>query len=388
MIRLLVRLFIKDSNRTEDPAVRGAFGVLAGGVGIFLNLCLFGAKFAAGMLTASIAIMADAFNNLSDAGSSVVTLVGLKMAGMPADSEHPFGHGRIEYLTGLAISMAILLVGFELLRSSFGKILRPEEVLFRPLSFAILGVSILVKVWMCYFNRTLGNMINSTAMKATSADSLTDAVATAAVALGVLFTRFTGINIDGWTGMLVAAFILYSGFTTARDSLSPLLGQAPDTALVREIEDTVRSHPEVIGVHDLIIHDYGPGRRIVSLHAEVPCNMDILAMHDAIDLIELELRHKFNCDVTIHMDPVATDDKITAVVRGQVEEMVKRIDPALSIHDFRMVQGMTHTNLIFDVSVPHRFHLSDKQVADRVRDGVQLISEKYYAVIRVEQSFV
>lgn len=388
MINFLVRRFVKDYERVDDPVVRGRYGAFSGVVGIFLNLCLFAAKAAAGWLTSSIAIVADAFNNLSDAGSSVVTLVGFKMASAPSDSEHPFGHGRIEYLSGLAVSMAILLVGLELARSSFGKILHPASVTFSAASMIILLCSIAVKLWMCWFNRTLARRLGSTAMKATAMDSLTDAVATSAVVLGIMISYLAKVNIDGWIGMFVALFILYTGWTTARDSLSPLLGQAPDAAFVHQVEDTVLAHDEVSGVHDLIVHDYGPGRRIISLHAEMPCNADILTMHDAVDVIELELRHKFGCDVTIHMDPVAVDDGEIAALRNRVEEMVRGIDPAISIHDFRMVSGITHTNLIFDVSVPHRFRMSDAQVAQRVREGVQAIDPKYFAVIRVEQAFI
>ena len=388
MINFLLRRFVRDSDRVEDPEVRGRYGVFSGVVGIVLNLCLFAAKAAAGWLTSSIAIVADAFNNLSDAGSSVVTLVGFKMACAPSDSEHPFGHGRIEYVSGLAVSMAILLVGVELARGSIAKILRPEAVSCSAGSVVILLLSIAVKLWMCWFNRSLGSRLGSTAMKATAMDSLTDAVATSAVVLGIAVSYFAKLNIDGWIGMLVALFILYTGWTTARDSLSPLLGQAPDAAFVRQIEETVLAHDEVSGVHDLIVHDYGPGRRIISLHAEMPCNADILTMHDAVDVIELELRHKFGCDVTIHMDPVAVDHGEIGALRERVEEMVRGIDPSISIHDFRMVNGVTHTNLIFDVTVPHRFRLSDAQVAQRVREGVQAIDSKYFAVIRVEQAFI
>lgn len=388
MVGLLVKLFVKDSSQVHDIQVRGRYGILAGSVGIFLNLCLFAAKFFAGILTSSIAVTADAFNNLSDAGSSVVTLLGFKMAGRPADREHPFGHGRIEYLSGLLVSMAIMLVGIELIKSSFEKILHPQSVTFQILPFSILLLSIVIKLWMSYFNRTLGRRIDSTAMKATAMDSLTDAVATTAVAAGILIAHFFNIQVDGWIGMLVALFILYSGFTTARDSLSPLLGEVPDTEFVKQIEETVLKHDEVVGLHDLIIHDYGPGRCMISLHAEVPSSMDVLIMHDAIDLIELELHRKFNCDATIHMDPIETDDKATNEMKEKVLQLAQKIDPAISIHDFRMVQGKTHTNLIFDVTVPYKFWLSDEQVEDSIRNQIQAIDQKYFAVIRVEKAFI
>lgn len=387
MIDFLVRTFVRDSERTNDPAVRGRYGVLAGGMGIFLNLCLFAAKFLAGVLTASIAVTADAFNNLSDAGSSVVTLVGFKMAEMPADKEHPFGHGRLEYLSGLAISVAILVVGLELGRNSVVKILHPAMVQFGLLPVAILLVSVLVKLWMAYFNRKLGRRIGSAAMMATSADSLTDAVATTAVLIGMVIGHLFGLQIDGYIGVLVALFILYSGFTTARDSLSPLLGQAPDKEFVHSIGETVLAHREVVGIHDLIVHDYGPGRCIISLHAEVPSNRDILEMHDLIDRIEMELREKFQCDVTIHMDPIVMDDDEIRILRGRVVELVKDIDPALTIHDFRMVVGPTHTNLIFDILTPYRFRLTDAELAEAVREGVKKLDERYFAVIQVDKAY-
>lgn len=387
MIDFLVRTFVRDSERTNDPAVRGRYGVLAGGMGIFLNLCLFAAKFLAGVLTASIAVTADAFNNLSDAGSSVVTLVGFKMAEMPADKEHPFGHGRLEYLSGLAISVAILVVGLELGRNSVVKILHPAMVQFGLLPMAILLVSVLVKLWMAYFNRKLGRRIGSAAMMATSADSLTDAVATTAVLIGMVIGHLFGLQIDGYIGVLVALFILYSGFTTARDSLSPLLGQAPDKEFVHSIGETVLAHREVVGIHDLIVHDYGPGRCIISLHAEVPSNRDILEMHDLIDRIEMELREKFQCDVTIHMDPIVMDDDEIRILRGRVVELVKDIDPALTIHDFRMVVGPTHTNLIFDILTPYRFRLTDAELAEAVREGVKKLDERYFAVIQVDKAY-
>jgi len=388
MAQWLLRLFVKEYEQVDNPRVRSRYGSLAGIAGIFLNVCLFAAKLAAGILTSSISITADAFNNLSDAGSSTVTLVSFKMAEKPPDKEHPFGHGRVEYLAALLISLAILLVGVELLKSSVDKILHPEPVVFGWLSVGILAVSVLVKLWMAYFNRVLGKKIRSSAMLATSMDSLTDAVATTAVLVGIGAGQLFHIYLDPWLGILVALFILYTGFSTARDSLTPLLGQAPEAAFVLDIQQTVLAHPEIIGIHDLIVHDYGPGRRIISLHAEVSARSDMLAIHDVIDRIELELRGKFGCDTTIHMDPVALDDEETQALRRRVEELVRGIDPAVTIHDFRMVRGATHTNLIFDVLVPHRFHMDKKELASRIRAAVQEIDSRYFAVIRVEQSFL
>lgn len=388
MAELMLRLFVKDYQHVGKTEVRTRYGVLAGITGIVLNLCLFAGKLTAGLLTASISITADAFNNLSDAGSSVVTLVGFKMAGKPADSEHPFGHGRVEYLAALAISLAILLVGVELFKSSFDKILNPAPVEFRPLSVIILGAAILVKLWMAYFNRNLSKRIASSAMHAASVDSLTDVIATSTVLIGILVGHFFHLYLDPWLGLLVALFILYSGFNTAKDCLSPLLGQAPDPAFVEDIQKTVMAHSEVVGIHDLIVHDYGPGRCIVSLHAEVPASVNILEIHDVIDQVELELRGKFGCDTTIHMDPIALDDEETQSLRHRVESLVKEIDASITIHDFRMVKGVTHTNLIFDVLVPHRFRCDEREMAKQIRDRVHAIDERYFAVIRVEKAFL
>lgn len=385
MVGFLIRLFVPDSQKVNDPAVRGRYGVLAGGMGIFLNLCLFCGKFFAGFFTGSIAITADAFNNLSDAGSSVVTLAGFKMASMPADREHPFGHGRLEYLSGLAISAAILLVGVELGKSSVEKIIHPEAVQMGILPVVILILSILVKLWMAYFNRSLGKRISSSAMMATAADSLTDAAATSAVLIGMAVGHFSGRLIDGYIGLLVAAFILYSGFTTARDSLSPLLGQAPDKEFVASIREAARAHPEILGIHDLVVHDYGPGRRIISFHAEVPSNRDILETHDVIDHLEMELRERFQCDVTVHMDPIVIDNAIINALRSQVAQAVKEIDPGLTIHDFRMVDGPTHANLIFDVIAPYRFRMSDTELTETVQQKIKTLDQRYFAVVKIDK---
>ena len=386
MLERLLHRFIQDADRVQDPRVRERYGVFAGAVGILLNLCLAAGKLLAGVLSGSIAVTADAFNNLSDAGSSVVTIVGFRMAASPSDREHPFGHGRIEYLAGLAVSVAILVVGVELLKSSVTKILHPEQVVFSLLSVGILAASILVKLWMSWFNRTLSEKIGSSAMKAVSVDSLTDAVATAAVLLSTVAAHLFQLQLDGWTGLLVAGFILDRGFNTAKDSLSPLLGEAPDQELVQEIEQTVLAHPPVVGVHDMIVHDYGPGRRIISLHAEVPSTGDILEMHDVIDHIELELQGKYGCEATIHLDPVAVDDPEVRKLKEQVTALVEGIDPALGIHDFRIVKGPTHTNLIFDVTVPYRFRLPDAAVGRAIREQVRGMEGNYFAVVRVEHN--
>ena len=310
MIEFLLRKFVKDYQNVKDPAVRERYGTLSGAVGIFLNLMISLGKFTAGVITSSVAVTADAFNNLSDAASSLVTLVGFRLAGQKADDDHPFGHGRIEYLAGLAVSVAILLVGLELAKSAVGKILHPEAVSFSLLSAGILAASILVKLWMYVFNRTLSRRIESAAMAATAADSLSDCVATSAVLLGLLAGHFADLSIDGWVGVVVAAFVFKTGWEAAKDTISPLLGQPPDPALVSGIRETVLEHPEVRGVHDLIVHDYGPGHIMASLHAEVSIDADMAATHDVIDNIERELGSKYHIMATIHMDPIATDDSL------------------------------------------------------------------------------
>lgn len=388
MTKLLIKLFIKDGDKT-DPAVRARYGTLSGGVGIFLNICLFTAKLLAGLLTASISIVADAFNNLSDAGSSLIAFLGFKLAQRPADDEHPFGHGRYEYVAGLGISVAILLVGIELLRGSFGKILEPEASTLDLFSVLILAAAIIIKLWMFFFNKKLSKLTDSATMKATAMDSVTDAAATSIVLIGLAVSSiFPNVNIDGWLGLIVAAFILYTGVTTVRDNLSPLLGKAPDPDFVKQIQNQVLSDPNIIGIHDLIIHDYGPGRCIISLHAEVPADADILKMHDAIDIIELELKQKFHCTATIHMDPIAVNDPITSKLRDMSEEVVREVGEELTIHDFRIVRGDTHTNLIFDVAVPHRYPKTEKQIATEIRQKIRERDPMYFAVIQVERLYL
>ena len=388
MTKWILRLWVKDVDRMQDQDVRERCGVVSGMVGIVLNLCLFAAKLLAGLLTGSIAIMADAFNNLSDAGSSIITLVGFKMAGRPADPEHPFGHGRIEYVAGFVVSMIVILMGAELLKSSVEKIFAPETVAFSWISLGILVASILVKGWMCLFNRKLGKLIDSTAMQATARDSLSDAVATTTVVIGIGITQWTGWSVDGYTGLIVALFILYTGVKTAKETLSPLLGEKPSPELVEQIKHTVLSHEDIIGIHDLIIHNYGPGRSMISLHAEVPAGTDVIKMHDTIDMIEYQLRDQFHCDAVIHMDPIDLDDARTNAMYRQLATMVKSIDPSLSIHDFRMTQGHSHTNLIFDLVVPYRFRMTDQQLKDEVYERVHQWEGTYYVVINIDRLYV
>lgn len=388
MIHFLARRFIKDSENIASPAVRRAYGILCGCVGIGLNLLLFGGKLLAGILSRSIAVTADAVNNLSDAGSSVVTLLGFKLAAQAPDQDHPFGHGRLEYISGLVVSMVILLMGAELGKTSLEKILHPEPVDFSPLVAVILCASILVKLYMVLYNRRIGRRIQSAAMAATAADSLSDCLATATVLLGALAGHFWNLQIDGWCGAAVALFILWSGFGAARETVNPLLGQPPSPEFVEQIRSLVRAQPQIIGIHDLIVHDYGPGRRILSLHAEVPASGDILELHDVVDALERQLNEELGCLATIHMDPVVNDGGATSEARERVQAVVKVIDPAISIHDFRMVPGPVHTKLIFDAEVPYRFALTDQEVRRRIQSAVRALDENWSAVVEVEKSYV
>lgn len=388
MIELLARLFIRGRDALAPSALRRAYGQLCGAVGIGLNLLLFAVKFFAGSVSGSIAITADAFNNLSDAGSSLVTLLGFRLAGRKPDPEHPFGHGRMEYISGLVVSGLILLMGVELGKSSMGKILHPEAVASSPLVLVILVVSIGVKLYMFSYNRAVGKKIRSTAMDATAMDSLSDAVSTAAVLVATLVGQFTGLMIDGWVGLLVALFILYSAYKAAKETLSPLLGQTPDPEFVRHIQEIVLSYPEVQNVHDLIVHDYGPGRVIISLHAEVSASGNLLQLHDVIDNIEHRLQKELGCVAVIHMDPIVTDDPETQRLRLAVAEKVKTIDPRLTIHDFRMVPGPSHTNLIFDTVVPYGVKLDRAQAQKRIAELVRQLGEQYFAVVQIDNSYV
>ena len=388
MITFLTRLLIKNSQDTKNPAVRQAYGTLCGAAGIGFNLLLFAGKAIAGLLSNSISIMADAFNNLSDAGSSIITLVGFRMSGQEPDPDHPFGHGRIEYLAGLIVSGIILLMAAELIKSSVSKILHPEELTFSPVIVAILAASILVKLYMYSYNRKIAAAIDSAAMKATATDSLSDSLATLAVLLATLADHFTGLHIDGWCGLLVGLFICRAGISAARDTINPLLGQPPEKEFVEQIRRIVLSHPDVLGMHDLIVHNYGPGRVMISLHAEVSAKGDILRLHDTIDNIERELQKQLRCNAVIHMDPIENDDAETEKQKKAVLAILAEIDPNITMHDFRIVQGPTHTNLIFDVMIPYGFQISDAQLKSRVESEIRKKNPEYYAVINIDKDYM
>lgn len=388
MVTLLSKIFIKNREDIKNPQIRLAYGMLCGAVGIFLNLCLFTGKFIAGTISHSIAITADAFNNLSDAGSSIITLIGFRMAGQKPDPDHPFGHGRIEYVSGLLVSVIILLMGLELLKSSVSKIIHPEELSFSPVVLIILLASILVKCYMFLYNNRLGKKLESAAMCATATDSLSDTLATTVVLIATLVAHFSGLAIDGWCGILVGLFICYAGFNAAKDTISPLLGQAPEKEFVQQVNDIVMAHEGIIGIHDLIVHNYGPGRVLISLHAEVPANGDILVLHDLIDTIEHELRDTLNCHAVIHMDPVQVGDEETTRLKLLVGSYLKELDPSLTMHDFRIVTGPTHTNLIFDVVTPYQFLMSDNELIAKISERIKQDNPNYFAVIEVDKKYV
>lgn len=388
MIKLLSKLLIKNNTEYKDPEVRRKYGILCGSVGVFFNLLLSLGKFLAGIAVNSIAMVADAANNLSDAGSSIITMVGFKMAGQKPDPDHPFGHGRIEYISGLVVSMAILLMGFELLKSSAEKIFSPEETVFSPVSIIILCAAIAVKFYMYFYNKKIASKIDSAAMAATATDSISDCLATSAVLLSIIISAIFKVNIDGYCGVAVALFILYAGIKAAKETVSPLLGQKPDPEFVEKIQEIVLSHKEVVGIHDLIVHDYGPGRVMISLHAEVSDKSDILKIHDRIDNIEKDLQRELNCHAVIHMDPVSTDDEKTAELKKEIKEIVKSENEKFSIHDFRIVQGDTHTNIIFDLVVPYEVKEDDEKIKERIDGKVKSLGGNYFTVIEVDRDYV
>ena len=387
MTNFLIKHFIPNASDVKSPAVRQRYGVVSSVVGILCNALLCTAKIAAGLLTGAVSIVADGINNLSDGGSCVVSLLGFKMAGKPADDKHPFGHGRIEYVAGLVVSFIIVLMGVELAKTSLDKIFHPEEISFSWITPAVLGISILVKLWMCFFNRKMGDKIDSAVLRATAMDSLSDVAATSAVLAGFVIGYWARVNLDGYLGVLVALFILYTGVSTAKGTLDLLLGEAPDPEFVKQIQQEVLSYPEIIGVHDLIVHNYGPGHSVVSLHAEVPCDVDILKIHDTIDNAERDLKKKFDCEVVIHMDPIITDDKETNEIHQKLSSIVRLLDSRVTIHDFRMVKGPTHTNLIFDIVVPHQFRLTDDQVVESLRQAVKALDARYEIVVNVDKAY-
>lgn len=385
MISLLAKIFIHEKEIT--PEVRRKYGVLCGGTGIFLNVMLFLGKLFAGMVSGSVAVTADAFNNLSDAGSSIISMIGFKLAGQKPDSYHPFGHGRMEYVAGLIVSMLIILMGVELLKSGVGKIIHPEEVSISTVSVIILLASIAVKLYMYAYNRSVGNKIDSASMKATAIDSISDVCATTVVLGASVLGYFTNLNTDGWCGTAVALFILYAGGRAAYDTVSPLLGQKPSSEFVESVREKVLSHKEIMGVHDIVVHNYGPECVMVTLHAEVPADGDIMEMHDVIDETERELEDELNCIATIHMDPIV-NDAATKRQRKITAAIVKEIDPRLTIHDFRMVDENGSKKVAFDVLAPFEFDKSDAEAAEEIKKLIEEREKGVTADVKVEKGYV
>ena len=388
MTQFLIRCFIKRPDDVKDAAVRTAYGNLASLVGMACNILLCIGKLLAGTLFGSIAIMADALNNLSDASSNVVSLIGFRLAAKAPDAEHPYGHARYEYLAGLVVSVTILAIGLSLLKESALKVLHPTPVAFSWLSIGVLAASILIKLWLSGFNRAVGKKINSETLMATAADSRNDVLTTGAVLLSTILCSLTGYGIiDGMMGVGVAAFILWSGWGLVMDTLSPLLGESPSPELVEHIEQTVMSYPGVLGVHDLMVHDYGPGHQFASLHVEFPAETDPLTAHDVIDNIENDFLKKDRLQVTIHYDPIVTADASVGVLRARLKEHARQLDPRLSIHDLRIVPGDSHTNVLFDLAFPAGYTGDIDQMLAKMCQFVKEQDPKYCCVVKVEQSY-
>ena len=387
MTHFLLRLFVKNADRTSDPKVRAAVGTLSGIVGILCNFFLFLGKVIIGTLSGSVSITADAMNNLSDAASSIVTLVGFKLAEQPADAEHPYGHARFEYLSGLVVSAMIVIIGFELAKTSVGKILSPVPVVFSAPLAAVLVLSIAVKLWLCLFNRTLGRKINSTTLLATSEDSRNDIITTAAVLLAAVIEAVSGLFIDGFVGLAVSLFILYSGAKLAKETISPLLGEAASPELQSRIVDYISAQPKVLGYHDLMVHDYGPGQRFATIHVEMDCKEDPMQCHELIDDMERECLKSHGVHLVIHYDPIVTDDPELDRMHVRVEQLLHTYDIRLGVHDFRMVPGKGHVNLIFDVVLPTDLRGQEADITAALEKALnQNSSVTYYPVITFDQS--
>ena len=388
MTDFLIRVFVREYKNTASARVRERYGQLAGFVGIASNLVLFAIKFIVGTLFHSIAVTADAVNNLSDSGSSLVTLVGFRLAGKPADAEHPYGHARIEYLSGVVVSFFIVVLGLQLIKSSVAKILNPSPTEFSWLLAGALVFSILIKLWQALFNRRIGERIKSSTIKATAVDSRNDVLATAAVLVAAAISHFSGVNLDGYMGVVVALFILISGIKLVKETSDPLLGTAPKTELVKRIYSKIHSYEGILGIHDLTVHTYGPGRHFASVHCEVSASEDIMVSHDLIDNIERDFQEKMGIHLVIHLDPIDVDDERTNALRTQVVSMVQEISPRLGIHDFRVVWGVTHSNLIFDIEVPYDFEHTDSQLKEIVTAGIRALDSSYHAVITVDHDYI
>ncbi|MCI5535630.1 MAG: cation diffusion facilitator family transporter [Lentihominibacter sp.] len=387
MGKLLIRIFVKDHENTDDPRVRERYGKFAGVVGIVSNLILCIMKILIGLVSRSIAIIADGINNLADASSSIITLVGFKLASQPEDEDHPYGHARIEYLTGLFISIVIIVIGLQLLRTSIDKILHPDPLEFSCLTIIILVAAILIKLWQSLFNRSIGRKIRSVTLMATAADSRNDVISTSAVLISVIVGKFTGIQIDGYMGCLVALFIIWSGIQLVRETTSPLLGEAPDQELVDSIAEIVKKEPGVLGIHDLMVHNYGPGKIFASMHIEVDADGDLMESHDMIDNIEKRIKDELHVEFVVHMDPVKTDDPLITKMKKIIADALLPLDGVDNIHDFRIVPGPTHTNIIFDVVLAADCSLSEKEITGIAAEAARSVDNDFYVVITFDHAY-
>lgn len=388
MITLLTRLFIKNKDNTGDFKVRNSYGKLCSLVCLFLNVVLFVFKLLAGVFSGSVGILADAFNNLSDASSSIITLIGFRLSEKPADSDHPFGHGRYEYIAGLAVAVIICSIGIELLTTSFNKILHPNDVSYSVLTWIVLGTSIAVKVYMMFFNHKIGKRIDSNALLATSSDSRNDALSTTAVLISSIVCAIFGFRIEGYIGACVAIFVIISGLGLIKDTLNPILGTAPSKETVDAIHNKVLSYDHILGTHDLMVHDYGPGNKFASVHVEMDAKFDTIASHDIIDNIENDVFETMGIHLVIHYDPISVDDSEVSVIRTMLYEVVKEIDKRLTIHDVRIVKGITHTNVVFDCVVPAGFSLKPNTTKELIQNKVKALHPDYICVIKIDQSYL
>ena len=388
MTNFLIKLFIKDKDNVEEPSVRGKYAMLSSITGIVVNILLSIFKLIIGIIANSMSIISDALNNVSDAGSSIVTMIGFKMSQKKVDSDHPWGHGRMEYITGFFVDILIILVGFELLKSSIDKIINPELPSISTVTIILLVVAILAKLWLFLFYRKIAKTIDSAAIKGTAYDSISDSISTLAVLISAFVAKFARISIDGYVSLLVSIFILITGIKAIKEIIDLLLGQKPDPEFVKEIEEFASKYEEIQGIHDIMVHDYGPGRKIVSFHAEVPANSDILKAHDIIDQMEQDILEKFHCITTIHMDPIVVDDEEINEMRKYTEDFVKSINEKFSIHDFRMTDGGERINLIFDLVIPTDEKVDVEKVVADIKEEIHKKNNKYYAVIKAEHSYV
>lgn len=386
MTNILIRFFVKDSDNIKNSKVRQSYGKMAGIVGIACNALLSISKIATGMVFSSVSILADGINNLSDATSSVITLIGFKLSELPADEEHPFGHARIEYISGLIVAFLIMILGFDLMKSSFNKIINPDAINFSLISVSVLLVSIVIKLWMSVFNKKIGKIIDSTILEATATDSLNDVYTTSAVLISSIIAKFTGLQLDGYMGMAVALFIMYSGIKLVRETLNPILGEAPNEELVSEIALKLRSYKGVLGVHDLIVHDYGPSRSFASVHVEVDAKNDIMESHDLADLIERDFL-KRGMHLVVHLDPIITDDESINELKEMVTYAISTINKDITMHDFRVVMGYNYKNLIFDVVIPNTYKKSEEQIKREIQEAVRAIDSSCYTIINVDRYY-